>query len=156
MLTNDIGNFFGSMTTIYGHLWSHGADEMETWRKAMIHNKVTPKDLQVAANRCLKEYPGHPPTMGQVIGLVKLEKPRNQRLITGKPFSLCMAQGNRILYSKILLTGGIKKETLKLCIEAKNALVFEAEQTDQDEVEFAAALDTQLRGIITGHEERRT
>lgn len=153
MLTSDIGNFFGSMTTMYGHLWSHGADEIGTWRKAMMANKVTPKDLQIAAVRCLKVYPDRPPTMGQVLALVKGHLPMpTQPRITEKPFSNVMAQANRILFSLLVRAGGVKKETQKILLEAKNSLALAAEMEGQDETEFAAELDTLLRGLIKGHE----
>ncbi len=155
MLTNDIGVFFGSMTTIYGHLWSHGADEIETWRKAMMANNVTPRDLSIAASRCLKDYPGRPPTMGQVIGLVKAERPLPvTRQIERKPFSLVVAQANRIMLSLLAHAEGVQTDTLKAMIAAKNAVAIDAENSGQDPVEFAAELDTMLRGLIHGHEER--
>jgi hypothetical protein len=158
MLSNDVGNLFGSMKTIYGALWTHGSDEMETWRKALANNGVNARDLQLACNNCLKEYPSHPPTMGQLLGLIASSKPKTARArrIEKKEFSLVMAQANRIMFALLMQTGGVKTETLKLLIAAKNAMVTDAENTDQDEVEFAAKLDKQLRELITGHEERRT
>lgn len=78
------------------------------------------------------------------------------KYIEQQPFSLVMAQANRIMFALLMQTGGVKKETLELLILAKNAMVTDAENTDQNEVEFAAALDKQLRELITGHEERRT
>ncbi len=153
MLTSDIGNFFGAMTTMYGHLWSHGADEIGTWRKAMVANKVTAHDLDIAAVRCLKDYPDRPPTMGQVLGLAKAALPSlGQRRIEEKPFNNVMAQANRILFLLLVNAGGVKKETHKVLIEAKNSLALAAEMDNQDAVEFAAELDTLLRGLIKGHE----
>ncbi len=153
MQTNDIGVFFGSMTMIYGNLWSHGHSEIGTWRKVMTANKVTAKDLKIAAVSCLKAYPDHPPTMGQVLALVRgyLPMPTQPR-IEKSPFSNVMAQANRILFSLLVKTGGVKKETLKVLLETKNTLALAAEMDGQDPVEFAAELDTLLRGLIEGHE----
>lgn len=160
MLTSDIGNFFGSMTTIYGHLWSHGADEIDTWRRAMIANKVTPRDLQMVSNRCLKDYANRPPTMGQVIGLVEAERKSwpgtmlGQQQLSPPKQTPQMCHANRIMFSMLVRARGVRNDTLKIMLEAKNAAVEDYERLDQDEVEFAAEFDTMLSGLIKGHENR--
>ncbi len=142
------------MTTIYGHMWSHGTNEIETWRKAMMKFDITAQDMKIAANSCLEDYPDRPPTMGQVIGLVRSERPQlGSRRLGVDPFCLVKAQANRVMFAELLeWSAGLKPETLKALLRARDASVQECKAENKQEEKFAVELGTLLRGLIAGHE----
>jgi len=147
--TNDIGILFASMRSIYGHLWPHGASDVEVWRRAL--NEFSAAELQLGANKCLREFPDRPPTMGQFVFMLSSGRPPPARRIEKPKFSLVRAQANRILMVMLFRADGFPRDTLKAMVELKNALAEDAEREQTDELVFAAELDTALRQLMKDH-----
>ena len=155
MTLDEMTNFFGSMSTIYGRLWTHHADEMETWRRAMAYNRVEAADLSRAANGCLTAYPSRPPTMGQVIGLVKSSRPTPSTYLPSNRATPTKALLQRIMLGVVLEREGVTKSGLEALRQLNNALTEEYNDrqiTEEEAIDFRR----QMNNLAEGHERRTT
>jgi hypothetical protein len=58
-MTNDVGNLFKYMTTLYGRKWAPGPDDIDHWRLAL--RKYNLDDITAASRKSLEAYPDFPP-----------------------------------------------------------------------------------------------
>lgn len=77
-----------------------------------------------------------------------------QRMIPppGRPKSEYGKQADKILLALIMRVGGVRPDTIKALRAARDAMVADAERDEPGHTEFAAELDTLLRGLHHGHE----
>ena len=73
LMTNDVGNLFKYMTTLYGRKWTPGPDDIDHWRLAL--RKYNLDDITAASRKSLEAYPDFPPTLLEFVRLVEDSRP---------------------------------------------------------------------------------
>ena len=72
--TNDIGVLFATLQAAYGHQWPHKADVIPVWQAKL--NNYDVKEVLIAAGVAIEKYPDFPPSIGQLIEIIRSNKPR--------------------------------------------------------------------------------
>jgi len=70
MLTDiDMGRIFAEMQAAYGYQWAHDNNAMQVWKREL--NQFRTADVFTGVNKAVKAYTDFPPSLGQLIDLVK-------------------------------------------------------------------------------------
>jgi len=82
--TNDIGVLFATLQAAYGHQWPHKADAIPVWQAKLAGFEAN--EVMVAAGIAIEKYPNFPPSIGQLIEIIKANKPRITTYLPAPPF----------------------------------------------------------------------
>lgn len=72
--TNDMGVLFATLQAAYGNQWKHGADSIPVWQEKL--RGFERNDVMRAASDAIEKHPDFPPTVGQIISILKSYQPR--------------------------------------------------------------------------------
>jgi len=72
--TNDIGVLFAALQAAYGYKWAHKADAIPIWQEKL--HGFTAQQVMAAANRAIDIHKDYPPSVGQLLDILKASKPR--------------------------------------------------------------------------------
>ena len=72
--TNDIGVLFASLQAAYGHSWAHKSDAIPIWQAKL--NEFSAHQVMSAASEAIEKHPDFPPSVGQLLDILKSHKPR--------------------------------------------------------------------------------
>ena len=71
LVSNDIGKLFAVLRAAYGHQWPHQSDAVPVWYAKL---KLFRADqVMSAASKAIEEHPDFPPSLGQVIKIIRSE-----------------------------------------------------------------------------------
>jgi hypothetical protein len=79
---NDIGKLFATLQAAYGHSWAHKSDAIPVWHAKL--KKFGFSEIMKAASEAIESYPDYPPSVGQLIEIIKKGKPRVSTFIEDK------------------------------------------------------------------------
>ena len=147
LTTNDVGVLFASMQAVYGHQWSHTAEAIPVWQKAL--SRFKPEQIVSAANKAVYKHKDYPPTIGQFIDIVDPPKlpPRANTYLPSPKSTQAKRSAQLTMLTIIAKYGPITKFTLKVMKDLKNALV--AEQGDKPvDQNFIDDMQSQLMGLV--------
>ena len=82
--TNDIGVLFATMEAAYGRQWTHGAEAIPVWQSKLAG--FSPQQIMTAASEAIDRHPNFPPSIGQLIGLLRAGKPRANTYLPAPPY----------------------------------------------------------------------
>lgn len=69
--SNDIGKLFAVLRSAYGHQWPHQSDAVPVWYAKL--KMFTVVQVMSAASKAVEEHPDFPPSLGQVIKIIRTE-----------------------------------------------------------------------------------
>ena len=69
--SNDIGKLFAVLRSAYGHQWPHQSDAMPVWYAKL--KAFTADQIMSAASKAIEEHPDFPPSLGQIIKIIRSE-----------------------------------------------------------------------------------
>ena len=72
--TDDIGRLFAVMQAAYGYQWSHKADAIPVWQAKLGSFGI--RAVMQAAEKAIEKYPDYPPSVGQVLAILRADQPR--------------------------------------------------------------------------------
>lgn len=79
MQINDIGVLFATLQAAYGYQWAHGADAIPVWQEKL--RDFTPQQVMRAASQAIDRHPDYPPSLGQMLDILRSYQPRQTTLI---------------------------------------------------------------------------
>lgn len=82
--TNDIGVLFATLQAAYGHQWPHNADAIPVWQTKLAGFEAN--EIMTAASIAIEKHPNFPPSIGQLIDIIKANKPRITTYLPPPPF----------------------------------------------------------------------
>jgi hypothetical protein len=116
----DIGQLFSVMRATYGHQWPHSsAEDAKVWLRRL--GGFQRHEIIRASEQCPRQYPDHPPSLGQFESLVSVPKRANTYLPAPK-VSKAEQIANYVLLQVLVEVGGVSKFVLKNLVQLKNAL----------------------------------
>ena len=142
LATSDIADLFHSMRIAYGGQWKHGADAVETWRRAL--SRFDAPDVHRAANGAIERYVNHPPTLPQFLELLRPAQ-RPNTYLPAPQIEPRRAGANRVLLLVLMLVEGVDRRTLANLVALKNALLEEPDMT-------AREMERQLTELAENHD----
>ncbi len=72
--TDDIGKLFSTFQAAYGHQWPHRADAIPVWQAKLAGFDCAA--IMSAAAKAIEQHPDFPPSVGQLIQILKADRPR--------------------------------------------------------------------------------
>ena len=72
--TNDVGILFATLQAAYGHSWAHKADAIPIWQEKLRGYSFD--QVMRAASKAIDNYPNFPPSVGQLLEILKADNPR--------------------------------------------------------------------------------
>tara|TARA_Y100001968_G_scaffold311034_2_gene332597 strand:- start:390 stop:716 length:327 start_codon:yes stop_codon:yes gene_type:complete len=82
--TNDVGRLFATLQAAYGHSWAHKADAIPVWQEKLKGHSFD--QIMRAANKAIDRHPNFPPSVGQLLEILKADKPRATTYLPPPPF----------------------------------------------------------------------
>ena len=142
LATSDIADLFHSMRIAYGGQWKHGADAVETWRRAL--SRFDAPAVHRAANGAIERYVNHPPTLPQFLELLRPAQ-RPNTYLPAPQMDPRKVGANKVLLRLLVAVGGVDARCLENLVALKNALLEEPDMT-------ASEMERQLLDLASKHD----
>ena len=82
--TDDIGRLFSVMQAAYGHQWPHKADAIPVWQAKL--RGFGSQSVMKAADVAIEAYPDFPPSVGQVLEILRAGRSRTTKYLPAPAF----------------------------------------------------------------------
>lgn len=149
--TDDIGRLFAVLQAEYGYKWAHKADAIPVWQEKLRSFDV--KQVMRAAAAAPDLYPDNPPTVGQLLAILRREKPRANTYLPAPKLSTANRNANMALFRVLMKLGGIDAHQLQLCVHYKNALVEDLD--GEPDREWLQHCHDELMGLARSYDAKK-